>query len=129
MSFITIENEGPVITGTNFFESELNDAGKFFVSLNAGAVRLLVPDTMLRELKRELSLVKKVNLEKEGDWYFIVLDDGSKNPYTLQCLPNSFDRLPAKEDVGKAITFSAWGREKGKKIEKIHECPCSYKII
>lgn len=41
--YIAISNNGPQIIETNFWETDLNAKGKFYLSGNAGAFRLLVP--------------------------------------------------------------------------------------
>jgi len=41
---IIIQNKGPEIVKTNFWETEWNEAGRFYLSGHAGAFRLLVPD-------------------------------------------------------------------------------------
>ena len=41
---LKVENDGPRIVSTNFFETDQAKAGKFFVSVNAGTLRLLIPD-------------------------------------------------------------------------------------
>lgn len=43
---LEITNHGPLITGTNYFDSELAAAGKLYVSVNGGAVRVLLPPAM-----------------------------------------------------------------------------------
>ena len=40
MSVLTIENHGVLITASNFWETEAEAAGKFFLSTNAGAFQL-----------------------------------------------------------------------------------------
>ena len=50
-----IENDGPEILSTNFWQSALARAGTFYLSTNAGAFRLLVPTQhqgSLREMRR-----------------------------------------------------------------------------
>jgi hypothetical protein len=43
MDLLRIDNDGPRILACNFWGSEVERAGKLYVSLNAGAFRLLVP--------------------------------------------------------------------------------------
>ena len=42
---IMIGNDGPLIARTNYFETELAKNGYFYLSWNAGAARLLVPES------------------------------------------------------------------------------------
>jgi hypothetical protein len=41
--FITVENDGQEIVGTNYWNSEYFRRGAVYLSVNAGAFRLLVP--------------------------------------------------------------------------------------
>jgi hypothetical protein len=41
---LTIENDGQEITATNFWQTEQARRGSFYLSTNAGAFRLLVPE-------------------------------------------------------------------------------------
>jgi hypothetical protein len=43
--FIRIENNGPEIAATNYYDSPNAGAGYVYLSINAGALRLLVPDS------------------------------------------------------------------------------------
>lgn len=40
---LELHNHGPLILGTNYWQTDQAAAGKFFCSVNAGAIRLLVP--------------------------------------------------------------------------------------
>lgn len=110
-----IKNNGKEIIETNYFDSNLNAGGKFFVSLNAGAVRLLVPDVLLQEIRRELMIAEKFEMSRKpfpelglNDALEILFEDFSDAPYVLKLSPNSFDRLPAQGDYGRTFDFSAW---------------------
>ena len=48
---LTISNAGPDILATNFWQLPMARAGKFFLSTNAGAFRLLVPALHVGSLK------------------------------------------------------------------------------
>lgn len=43
---VYIENDGQAIAGTDYWESEMNARGLIAISMNAGAFRILVPDSM-----------------------------------------------------------------------------------
>jgi hypothetical protein len=43
MTTIHVENHGPLITATNYWDSELAREGKLWCSVNAGAIRVLLP--------------------------------------------------------------------------------------
>ena len=62
----TIANEGPRIASTNFFETDQAKAGKFFVSVNASTLRLLIPNAHAAIIK-ELKSAEYVILSR-GPW-------------------------------------------------------------
>lgn len=54
MDMILIENQGQIVKQTNYWDSEQARAGYCYLSWNAGAGRVLVPDpakSWLREMK------------------------------------------------------------------------------
>ena len=63
---IQIENNGPEISSTNYFDSEHAQKGYFFLSTNAGCVRLLVPDIRRSDIA-EFKTAKYVVLSR-GPW-------------------------------------------------------------
>jgi hypothetical protein len=46
---LVIENNGPEILSSNFWDSETSN---FFLSVNAGAARLLIPDSRIDEIRK-----------------------------------------------------------------------------
>ncbi len=114
---LTIKNNGPDIIETNYFESELARRGAFFLSINAGAFRLLVPPGQETVLD-DFCAVKEIIVSR-GPWVAmgrneaieILFDDHSKSPYSIQMgATEQVDRLPAKEDAGRWYDFSVWIR-------------------
>nr|MDO8087989.1 hypothetical protein [Candidatus Sigynarchaeum springense] len=124
---LNVTNKGQDIASTNFFKLPYNNAGKFLISLNAGAFRLLIPDPLAVELRPELAKVSRVQIEQRGETASIILDDGSDNPYTIQTSMNAFDRRPAASDSGREFVFSAWIHGNGENDAiKIFQAPCVY---
>lgn len=71
MSFISITNHGPLITSTNYWSSELALTGKLFVSVNAGAIRVMLPPQhypMLEDMRQG-----KVCVLSRGPWALLPL--------------------------------------------------------
>ena len=66
MSLITIENHGPLILSSTFWDSEWEAAGKFFVSCNAGTIRILMPRSH-RAAIEEMRTAREVILSR-GPW-------------------------------------------------------------
>ena len=124
---LVITNKGQDITSTNYFSLPHNKAGKFIISLNAGAFRLLIPDSKATEIRAELEMVSRVQVEQQGEMAAIILDDGSDDPYTIQTSMNAFDRRPAASDSGQEFVFSAWIHGNGENDAiKIFQAPCVY---
>jgi hypothetical protein len=125
---ILIENHGPLITATNYWDSELAHRGKLFVSVNAGAVRLLLPSAMYPVLA-DMRTAKECVLSR-GPWpaerrqeaVELLFDDGSDTPFALQLTPESFDLLPAEPEVGREWVCAVWIAKDGrphKSLERV----------
>ena len=114
MQTITISNHGPLITASNYWQSDLARAGKLFLSTNAGAFRLLIPPAH-GNIVAELRTGKHVIVSR-GPWpseqlpdaVEILFDDGSDNPFALHLSPESLDRMPLDTDAGKEWLFTVW---------------------
>ena len=89
--FLKIENDGQKLVSTNWFDSP---HGKkfFFLSYNAGAARLLMPDVS-RSALAEMKTGKQVKITQYADCVDIVFDDGSSSPYGLQLNYQGSDRV------------------------------------
>jgi hypothetical protein len=113
---LVIDNDGPRIVSTNYFETGLAKAGKILVSCNASAFRVLVPpsrEACLADMKTALGVAVS-----RGTWPAIgrpevcevLFDDGSEGPFALHLSVESFDRLPTPANVAGAWTCSVWTR-------------------
>ena len=121
---IQISNHGPLISSTNYFDSELALAGKLFVSVNAGAIRVLLPPSRYGELA-DMRAATECVLSR-GPWTMVALhdppeedgieimwDDGSDAPYCLQLTPESFDLLPGEPEPGREWILTVWTAKDG----------------
>lgn len=95
-SLVYVENDGPVITKTNFWETDLNKRGLFILSANAGAYRLLVPDDhfhMYPEMltAKEVVITRGVDRLQRKELLEIMFDDHSQNPFVLAIAPEQAD--------------------------------------
>ena len=114
---LTISNNGAKIVDSNYWDSQMAAAGKLYLSMNAGAFRLLAPDSMAQTLAHECGLAKEVVLSF-GPWpevgqkraAEIILEDNSESPYILHLSEGQIDRWPAEGDDGRRFTFTLWGR-------------------
>lgn len=129
-----IQNHGPLILSSNYWELPEAVAGKFLVSLNAGAFRLLIPANQ-EGLIPELQTAKGVAISR-GPWpaqgladaFEVLFDDGTSSPYALHCTPESFDRLPTAENVAGEWIFTAWTQPRRGKPRCVLERPCRYRL-
>jgi hypothetical protein len=116
---IEIHNHGPLITASNYWDSEMAAAGKIYVSVNAGAIRMLLP-SVLRHYLQEQRPAQYAILSR-GPWpaagledaVEILWEDGTKAPFSQQLHPVSFDFLPAEPEAGKELVITVWVDKKG----------------
>jgi len=132
MSTIEIQNHGSLILATNYWRSELAAAGKFYCSVHAGAIRLLVPSAQRASIE-EMRAAQYVVLSR-GPWpdrglleaVELLFEDGSEEPFALQLSPESLDRFPVEPPSGqlndRGWVFSVWVEKKSrphKSVERI----------
>lgn len=127
-NLIEITNHGPLVTGSNYWGSDLAAAGKVWVSVNAGAVRILLPPSAYSWLA-DMRAARECVLSR-GPWpaegkpeaVEIMWDDGSDSPFALHLTPASFDLLPAEPAPGREWICSAWTAKDGrphKAVERV----------
>jgi hypothetical protein len=137
MSILRIDNHGPLITASNYWRSDLAGGGRLYLSLNAGAFRLLVP-SHLEHVISEMATGKHAVVSR-GPWpaakrvdaLEILLDDGTANPFAVHLDTNAVDRLPLDSDQGKEWIFTVWcrPRRKGSRPHKALERPAYYRRV
>jgi len=136
MNILEIQNHGPLITGSNYWESEMAARGYYYVSINAGAIRLLVPNSMRAEISEMRKGAKHVVVsmlppEKWEDGKYAIewmVEDGSETPYALHLSPPQIDRRPPPEDVGREFIATIWDQKKGRP-HKCLERPAYLQIV
>jgi hypothetical protein len=117
MIAIRVTNHGPLLLSSNYWESELAAAGKLFVSVNAGAIRILLPPQLYGDLADMRSAPECVlsrgpwPAERQREAVEIMWDDGSANPYALHLTPASFDSLPGEPMLGREWILSVWTKK------------------
>lgn len=132
--FIRVRNQGPLILETNYWDSELAQAGKVFVSLNAGAIRLLVPPAaygMLADMcAAEECVLSRGPWPREGraEAIEILFDDRSDSPFSLQLTPESFSGLPGEPPADREWVLSVW-IEKDGQPHKEFELVCHWRRV
>jgi hypothetical protein len=113
---IKIANAGPRIKETDYWDSEQAQAGKFFLAINAGCIRLQLPDSQLGMLA-EMKTGKKVIVSR-GPWpdqgrddgFETMFEDYSESPFAIHVGIESWDMVPAKGTTGKKWDFAIWTR-------------------
>lgn len=114
---ILIGNKGPRITTTNYWGSSLEAAGIFYVSVNAGAIRLLVPrgfEDEVEEMKTAKQVVVSRGMDTQNgnkDSLEILFDDHSDDPFVIFSPIEACDR-PFTEE-GPLTEFTVWTLKNG----------------
>lgn len=120
---ITIGNDGTEIIETTYWESSYAKAGKVFLSINAGAFRLLVPDGVFdlqeAETGKDIIISLGPGMGKHA-MFEIMFDDTSDNPYCVFFGSEQSDRLPNDSDHKKIGPFIVYG--KGLQVLLIGKC-------
>lgn len=125
---IVVENQGPLVAGTNYFESELAAAGYYYLSPNSGALRLLVPPSRsgdLAEIRTAREVVVRCGMHAQHgrEMFELLFDDRSPSPFVLYLSPEQWERLPAASDYGLGFEFTAWESRRGEP-HKVLSRPC-----
>ncbi len=113
---ITIQNDGQHIVSTDYWDSEHAKAGYFFLTWNAGAARLLVPDSQhfaLREMKtaREVIVSRGPWVDQGGrNALELLFEDGSDSPFCLHLVAEQCDRMLPEENQGGGFMVVVWTR-------------------
>ena len=132
---IFTQNHGPLIVSSTYLGSEYEQSGKLLCSVNAGAVRILVPRHNRHVLNQWRSA--KYAILSRGPWpemglaeaVEILWEDGSDNPYCLHLSPESFDpALPGEPPAGQGWIVTAWDCKKGKPHRAL-EKPCHWRRV
>lgn len=113
---LKIENAGQRIVETNYWDSEHARAGYCYLSWNAGAGRLLVPDA-LKSVIREMRTARYVIVSR-GPWceqggrdaLELLFEDGSDSPYCLHLVAEQTDRLLPEDNQGGGFVVTVWTR-------------------
>lgn len=134
MTVITIENHGPLVVATNYWETDAAKAGKVYCSCNAGAIRILLPASQ-KQLVNEMRPAKYVILSR-GPWKAmrladaveLLFEDETESPFSMHLSNESFDLLPAQPETGREWIISVWMRKDGKP-KKVLERPCKWRMV
>jgi hypothetical protein len=113
---LIITNHGQALADTNYWDSEHARAGLLYLSWNAGAGRLLIPDAAKSYL-REMCSAREVIVSR-GPWtdhggrdaLELLWEDNSNNPYCIHLVTEQTDRMLPDTDQGGGFVITAWTR-------------------
>jgi hypothetical protein len=133
---LVVENDGPLLVGSNYWGLPMARAGKILVSTNAGAFRLMVPRSLEYAIA-EMNTARECVVSR-GPWpnfpledgFEILFDDCSANPFALHLSPGSFDRLPTDEDIGIPWTLAVYtAPRRSGRPHRAFQRPCWYRRV
>ncbi|EOV9687702.1 hypothetical protein ACN5L4_003688 [Cronobacter turicensis] len=110
---ISVVNEGQAIKHTDYWQSEQARAGYLFLSWNAGAARLLVPDAakpLMKEMRgAQYVIISKGELDGRAALE-LLFEDGSDAPFVVHMLLDQSDRLLPEAEQGGNFVVTVWTR-------------------
>lgn len=135
MEFIRIDNDGPLIVSTNYWETDLATAGNVYLSLNAGSFRLLIPpgvEPSLADMR-----TGKLVVFSRGPWpsqrlddaIEVLFDDDTDDPFAFHLSLTSCDRVPLDSDAAKEWRFTAWTQPRRGVVHQALERPARYRRV
>ena len=106
---ITITNNGQAIAATNYWQTEHARAGMLYLSGNAGALRLLVPEAA-EGMIAEMRTGKRVTIEPTvllpgRPCVDLVFEDGTNTPFSVALDRRQIDRAL---QPGAGVPFTVW---------------------
>lgn len=113
---LQFQNNGQDLVDTDFWDSALSRAGKMFLTWNAGAARLLVPDSRVEDLDDMLAadevIISRGRCQDEdaGEKLELMFDDGSRAPYCLYLPSDQTDQMAPESDHGEDFVVAVWTR-------------------
>jgi len=131
MEFIRVTNAEQDVVNTNYWDTEYASSGYYYLTINAGAFRLFVPQTRQADLK-EFSTAQEVIISI-GPWpeqhrdtaIELLFEDRTDTPYILRFGLEQTDRLPDAADQAWQWLFTAWTIG----LEKVLERPAKLRFV
>ena len=105
-----IENNEKEIKRTNYYDLPQSE-NYFYLSMNAGALRLLIPKNKTEEMKNELEIAEKIIVTFMDQGVHLLLEDNSQNPYQLFMSYEIVDRKLT--DHNRKAVFYSYIHENG----------------
>lgn len=123
-----ISNDGPRITTTDYWSTEHARRGLLYLSVNAGRVRLLVPDAAAA-LIGETAGATRAAVQLAGasavGVVHIVWDDGTDAPYRVTLDVRQCDRVLPSNEAGRWVSLALYrpGPTGGDSVTLVREMP------
>ncbi len=125
---LQIKNNGAEIVSTTYWDSDHAKHGLFYLTINSGAFRVLVPDCRF-EMLADIINTQYVVITRgpcpsisASDAYEIMFEDESNSPYAIHISAKQCDRTPTSADVNKKFICSVWHRS-----GKAYQWDCYYR--
>jgi len=126
---IEIQNNGPYLVQTNYWETDLPGRGIVYFSINASALRILLPDD--RHLN-DICTAKEVVISRGpcpsmglSDALEVMFEDGSDSPFAFHTSLGQWDLILPKEDAGRQFKCLVYTKGPILKVE----LPVWYRIV
>ena len=119
---LKIDNNGPDIVYTNYWDTEHAQRGYLYLSWNAGAARLLVPDVQIKALPDMRSaayvIISRGPWREQGgcDALELLFEDDTDSPFSITLRTEQTDRLLPETNQGARLVVGVWTRS-GKQME------------
>lgn len=131
MALLRIESRGPEIVSSNFWDTHGAKMGAMFLSYNAGAARLLLPD-LFSQLVQQMKTGEYVIISSDPlDMTELLFEDHSEEPFSIQLGPMQVDRVLPESDTGREdLRFLVYTRnsvlalELPAKYRNVEKLPC-----
>jgi hypothetical protein len=111
---LKIENDGPLITASTYWRSAYARRGVLYLSVNAGALRILLPpalDTAIPDMATAREIIVSRGpwpTASRPDAIELLFDDGSDAPYAMHVGIEQIDRIPPDSESGRTLTVTVW---------------------
>jgi len=126
MTGLMIGNKGAAVASTNYWMTEYAENGIYFMSVNAGACRLLVPSSEAEDVEEmatggQVQITVGFSVEHQQHCMEIVFFDGTDSPFHLLIGCNQWDMIPK---AGDRWRFTVWVEGDGGQPVPVLDLPC-----
>ncbi len=111
--FMMVQDDGPSLRDSNYWDSLYCQSGLLYFSVNAGAIRMLVPDDVSDELLDALTTTQHVVVSRDaaGVHYELLFEDGTPTPYFVFTTSAAWDHSVPDSESGRInIDFRVYAR-------------------